>query len=102
MPSQLLAFSYSNLWRINKATNFYGNVSANFIIIYLAEVSTETSNGALGQRFYICSNKNHFLVMRKIIQDLCPQPAIIYIRPKFLHPLDLGRPISNEPLPHSL
>ena len=29
-----------------------------------------------------------------------PPPPLVHLRPKFFHPLDLGRPISNTPTTH--
>ena len=37
----------------------------------------------------------------KIFQISRPPPPPVHLRPKLFHPLDLGRPISNEtPLPN--
>ena len=35
----------------------------------------------------------------KIVQFSRPLTSLVHLRPTFLHPLDLGRPISNEPSP---
>ena len=35
----------------------------------------------------------------KIVQFSRPPTTFVYLRPKFFHPFDLGRPISNEPSP---
>ena len=35
----------------------------------------------------------------KIVQFSRPPTPLVQLRPKFFHPLDLGRPISNEPHP---
>ena len=32
----------------------------------------------------------------KIVQFSRPPTPLVYLRPKFLHPFDLGRPVSNE------
>ena len=34
----------------------------------------------------------------KIVKFSRPFTPSVYLRPKFFHPLDLGRPILNEPL----
>ena len=34
----------------------------------------------------------------KVVQFSRPPTPLVLLRPKFFHPLDLGRPISNEPL----
>ena len=33
----------------------------------------------------------------KLVQFSRPPTHFVHLRPKFFHPLDLGRPISNEP-----
>ena len=33
----------------------------------------------------------------KIVQFSIPPPPLVYLRPKFFHPLNLRRPVSNEP-----
>ena len=38
----------------------------------------------------------------KIVQFSILPPPLVHLRPKFFHPLDLGRPISNEPPPHPI
>ena len=35
----------------------------------------------------------------KIVQFSRPPTPLVQLRPKFVHPLDLGRPISNKPSP---
>ena len=35
----------------------------------------------------------------KIVQFSKSPTLLVHLRPKFFHPLDLGRPISNEPPP---
>ena len=35
----------------------------------------------------------------KIVQFSRPPTPLVHLRPKFFHPLDLGRPISNDPPP---
>ena len=35
----------------------------------------------------------------KIVQFSRPPPPLVQLRAKFFHPLDLARPISNEPTP---
>ena len=35
----------------------------------------------------------------KIVEFLKSPTPLVHLRPKFFHPLDLGRPISNEPPP---
>ena len=35
----------------------------------------------------------------KIVQFSRPPTPLVQLRPKFFNPLDLGRPISNEPPP---
>ena len=37
----------------------------------------------------------------KIVQFSRPPPPLVHLRPKFFHPLDVGRPISNETPPVS-
>ena len=38
----------------------------------------------------------------KVVQFSRPPHPLVQLRPKFFHPLDLGRPISNEPPPPPL
>ena len=44
---------------------------------------------------------NAHMTSMKIVQFSRPPTPLSQLRPKFFHPLDLGRPISNEPPPPS-
>ena len=50
------------------------------------------------KKIHIYERDNTHMTFIKIIQFSRPPTPLVNQRPKFFHPLDLGRPISNEPL----
>ena len=49
---------------------------------------------------YLVRDDTHMTSM-KIVQFAGPPTPLIHLRPKFFHPLDLGRPILKDPPPLS-
>ena len=49
-------------------------------------------------KYYLLWDDTHMTSM-KVVQFSRPPTPLVHLRPKFFHPVDLGRPISNEPSP---
>ena len=50
------------------------------------------------KKIHIYERDNTHMTFMKIIQFSRPPTPLVHRHPKFFHPLDLGRPTSNEPL----
>ena len=102
MKSFQCKFDLSDLRKINRNKHYVIVVQCQFQCACNFEVVHVCSRCHIMSYCYVILRDDTHMTSMKIIQSSRPRPPpLVHLRPDFFPSLDLGRPILNQPPPHS-